>query len=308
MTRFFLFLSIAFFGFITPFFSVQAVAGQGGLSVTPMFRDIAIGEDEAQKDFTVSVRNDTEVLVTLRLSMLDFGSLDESGGVAFLGAQSDLEKKYALASWMRPEKDAIALLPGETQDVRITIENRESLSPGGHYAAILFKAGDDTGVPDQANRVALNQLFSVLVFAKKVGGEVYRLNLNDYEYVQRFWMLPRTVRLRFQNGGNVHVVPRGLVTVTDPLGRTVHKGIVNEESSLVLPETLRTIVASMKSVALSVVPGRYVLTIASRYDGRENFDMVSETFWYFPPLTMLGIVLFFALAFAWRRWMKKKMA
>ena len=90
---------------------------------------------------------------------MDFGSLDASGGVAFLGASDNLAHKYALASWMRPEKDAVFLDAGETETLKIVIENRESLSPGGHYGAVLFQVSHDENIVE-SNVVAVNQLIS----------------------------------------------------------------------------------------------------------------------------------------------------
>src|SRR3990167_10715885 len=115
-----LFIGMLFSGmmFLPP---LHAADDQRGLIVSPAFQEIILDQKDREKDFVVSVSNDTDVVVTLRLSVLDFGSLDESGGVAFLGASSDLEKKYALASWMRPERNVVTLEPGETQSIRVII-------------------------------------------------------------------------------------------------------------------------------------------------------------------------------------------
>src|SRR3989344_2957199 len=122
-----LFLSLLFVvGILFPQGYLYAAGEQRGLTVSPAFQEIILDQQDQEKNFVVSVANDTGVSVTLRLSVFDFGSLDESGGVALLGASSDLEKKYALASWMRLEKDTLTLDPGETGKVRVTIENRDS--------------------------------------------------------------------------------------------------------------------------------------------------------------------------------------
>ena len=279
------FLSLLF-GFFKPYNFVLAQVEQNGLSASPMFQEVTLEEGEREKSFSVELKNGTAVPVTLRLSLLDFGTLDESGGVAFLGAASNLEKKYALAAWMRPEKDVMTLSPGETQSVRVTIENRETLSPGGHYGAVVFKAGEDAGSDSGENVISVSQLFSVLVFAKKIGGEIYDLKLKTEEYPKSYFTLPETIRLRFQNAGNVHLVPRGIVTLSDPLGRIVRKGIINEESAIILPETLRVYPSSFKAVETVFMPGRYTLAIQYRHDGEEAFTEVKRSFVFVPPPVM----------------------
>jgi hypothetical protein len=152
--------------FLSP---AQALAGDSGLTVTPVFQEVTLATDETEARFSITLTNQTDGPLVLRPSVVDFGSLDESGGVAFLGASDNLVRKYSLASWMRPEKDIVSLAAGESEELRVVIENRESLSPGGHYGAVLFSIGNEES-DTKENVVAVNQLLSVLVFAKKRGG------------------------------------------------------------------------------------------------------------------------------------------
>ncbi len=273
-----------------PFRSVRA-AGSAGLAVSPAFQEIVLAENETEKKFTVSLTNTTEKEVTLRVAAYDFRTLDESGGVAFLGASSDLSKKYALASWLHPDKDVITLGSGEAENIAVTIENQDMLGPGGHYGALVFKTEDATGA-QSGDAVSVNQLFSTLVFVKKLGGEIYHLNLREAEYHSSPLRFQGALRLHFENQGNVHVAPRGVATVMDPLGRTVWKGIVNEESALVLPETTRVYTVRLKPQAMDIIPGRYTMTIRYRYDGEEFFTTTTLQFDFIPlPAILCALAL-----------------
>ncbi|MDP2837692.1 MAG: hypothetical protein Q8O53_00235 [Candidatus Moranbacteria bacterium] len=292
--------------------SLHAANDQRGLIVSPAFQEIVLDQKDKEQDFVVSVSNDTDVSATLYLSVLDFGSLDESGGVAFLGASSDLEKKYSLASWMRLEKDTLTLAQGETGEVRVTIENRDSLGPGGHYGALTFKTGDDASPDGTGSTISVNQLFTTLVFVKKVGGEIYDLKFNGQEYESNIVKFQDTIRLRLENSGNVHLVPRGIVSVTDPFGRIVGKGIINQESTLILPETLRVYPVRLEKLAMSFVPGRYTMEIAYRYDGKDDFVTTSLQFDFIPPAAIVTFLVLGAAfgwyAVRWRRHMGEKNA
>lgn len=287
----FVFFSVALCLFVGP---GDVSASERGLTITPVFQEIVLMPEDMIREFTVSLTNGTEALVTLGLAVFDFGGLDESGGVAFLGASSDLEKKYALASWMRPEKDTLTLGPGETGQVRMTIENRETLSPGGHYGALTFRAESEPHADGMESAIAVSQLFSTLVFVKKVGGEIYDLELKGQEYDGNIVKQGEMLRLRFQNSGNVHIVPRGVAIVTDPFGRSVAKGIINEESALILPETFRVYPVRLSALATSFIPGRYVMEIAYRYDDKDEFTTVTDTRIFIPPL-FIGSMLAAAL-------------
>ena len=275
------------FAFLCP---THALAGETGLTVTPVFQEVTLATDEAEARFSITLTNQTDGPLVLRPSVVDFGSLDESGGVAFLGASDNLVRKYSLASWMRPEKDIVSLEAGESEDLRVVIENRESLSPGGHYGAVLFTIGNEEGDAKE-NVVAVNQLLSVLVFAKKEGGEIYRLNLLDRTWERSLLFGLSQTSLRFQNEGNVHIVPRGIVTLTDPLGRVVEKGIINTESGLVLPESQRTFVTKLSLVTPLLIPGRYTLITDYRYDGQEAFESATDTIVLLPWPTFVAILV-----------------
>lgn len=274
---------------------VETVSADSGLALEPVFQNISFSADSTQTDFLVTLTNTTTEALTLRPSVVDFGSLDESGGVAFLGTVDNLERKYSLASWMRPEKDVIFLDPGEKEELRVFIENRDSLSPGGHYGAVLFQIGADSLSSDE-NVVSVSQSISMLVFAQKKGGERYDLEFKGAERSKNPLFVPMRVRLRFQNGGNTHVVPRGRVTLSDPLGRVVKKGVINPESSLILPETQRIYATEMQSLAWVFFPGFYTMIIAHRYDGKENFSLEEVEVFVFPwqsmALLLLGIGLY----------------
>lgn len=286
--------------FLAPFL---VRAADAGLTVTPVFQEVTLEVDQEEAEFFVTLTNDTDLPIVLRSSVADFGSLDESGGVAFLGASDNLVRKFALASWMRPEKDVISLASGESEELRVVIENRESLSPGGHYGAVLFRIGEEEIAASDAT-VAVNQMISVLVFAKKQGGEVYNLELLDYAPVIPLLQKISQVRLRFQNNGNVHVIPRGTMTLKDPVGRIVEKGIINEESGLILPETQRTWVAKLMPLSFLVLPGYYTLSLEYRYDGKDSFAKVEQRFFLvpWPGVAFLAV----CMGFLWVRWKRKK--
>ena len=284
---FFLFGGVFFSVLFFPNVSVAA----DGLSVEPAFQEVTLEASQSQAEFSITLHNNTSQPIVLRPSVVDFGTLDETGGVAFLGKADDLERKYALASWMRPQKDMVSLGAGESEVLLVTIENRESLSPGGHYGAVLFQMSNNEAFSDTGNAIAVKQILSVLVFAKKQGGEVYQLALKDWEWRQNVFFVPPQIHLRFQNQGNVHVVPRGRVIISDPLGRVVRKGILNEESTLILPETMRRYLVTFVPLLRSFIPGRYTVEIAYRYDGEENFTVTSFQFDFIPPLAILSFLI-----------------
>ncbi len=290
-----IFFSVLLFGFFLPLVELYAEESLSGITISPAFQEVVLDQADITQDLSVSVSNSTEAPMTFRVSALDFGSLDESGGVAFLGASNDLSEEYSLASWMRLENDVLIIAPGATETFLVTIENGTALAPGGHYGAITFKTENALPGTSASDAVSITQLFSSLVFVKKVGGEVYGLALQDPEYTGNFLQFEDRLRLRFENSGNIHVVPRGRVEVVDPLGRLIAKGIINQESALTLPESRRVYPVRLEMLARAFMPGRYTMTVAYRYDGREEFTDTSLQFLFIPLPALMGLFLFITI-------------
>lgn len=276
----------------------QAVAATprktGGVTISPAFQDIVLAPNMAAQAYEFVVTNNTSEPYEFSISAVDFGSLDESGGVLFSGqSQRLLNYKYGLSQWVTLERDRIVVEPKSSAKVPITIENKESLAPGGHYGAILISP---TRSGERPTKVEINQVLSSLLFVKKQGGETYRLGLIDYETRTQSLSLPRSVELRFQNAGNVHVVPRGTVSVYDPTGKLVKRGVVNANSAIVLPEAFRKLDVPLESMGRAWLPGTYRLSIAYRFDGREAEEFREMTFFYVNGWYVSGLVLILSVA------------
>lgn len=243
----------------------------------PFFTDIRI-DGEPEYPFSLEVGNTTEEPIVFRLEFIDFGSLDESGGIAFLGEESDVEKRYGLTPWLSAERDVVTVFPGEKETIRLSVMNRESLSPGGHYGAVLFRAEKEGGTERDADSiVSVRSNVSALLFVRKIGGEIQHLEYRDTVIRTDRLGVPDTVSERFQNSGNVHLTPRGIAVVHDPLGRVVRRGVLNEESGIILPESYRMYPIVLKTIGRAFVPGFYTVSVTYRYDGEENFiDIPSE--------------------------------
>lgn len=277
-------------------------------TISPPFSEIVLDKNDQQKSFPLIITNNNQNSATFKLSVADFGSLEESAGVAFLGMQkSQLDNKYSLASWISLEKDTIVIGSQQSLPVNVTIINKESLSPGGHYGAILIKY---EGSNKQNNdSVSINQSYASLIFAKKVGGEIYKLILSEIIIENNFFIMPHTIRLRFQNSGNVHSVPRGTIEITDPLHRLVAKGIINSESSIIIPESFRVIPNKLNKISYPILPGRYQVKVNYRYDGREISSSSQTSFLYLGSLFWLiitGLLLLFAFLFLKQKKLRRR--
>lgn len=230
-----------------------------GVTVAPAIQKLTLTPGQATAPFNVVVTNNTLEPVDLLLSSVDFKSLNESGGLAFIDSDAgSVSHKYGLASWLNLGVPTLHLEPKQSQLIPMSIENRQDLSPGGHYAAVLFRS-DKPNTNSGATHVAINQVVSMLVFVQKLGGEKFAVTMKPLSFAIRLFSLPSSLDLSFRNTGNIQATPNGLVTITDPAGRSVSQGQINPESSLVLPDSQRVFKTPMIKVSTALLPGIYTV-------------------------------------------------
>jgi hypothetical protein len=264
-----------------------------GISISPFLKQVDIQSTEATKSFMLTLTNRTDSLQELQLSGHDFGSLNDSGGVLLDGA-NNYTQKYGLASWLTIGTDTVILQPKESRDIPVTINNRDSLRPGGHYGAVVASVkGLDT---QTGNHVAINQQLLSLILANKVGGERYDLKLKSISENGNWLHLPNTIKLRFQNPGNVHVVPRGTVKLVNPAGKTISQGIINDGSAYILPESFREIYVPLKTTGHPLeLPGIYRVEVNYRYDGLATYATKTKALHYADLKLYAGIFIIIGL-------------
>lgn len=267
-----------------------------GITVSPAVNKVTLGIGQKDAVLNIAVTNNTKQVVDLSASAIDFKSLNNSGGLAFIGAGSNqLSNKHGLADWIVFPTPQIHLEPNQSIPVPVTIQNRDDLPPGGHYAAVLFKAVNPPANIG-ANHVPINQVVSSLVFVQKLGGEKYGIKLAAPKVPTSWFHMPTNVNLSFTNTGNTQEVPYGVVTITDPFGTEVARGQINTDQTLVLPDSTRIYRTPLLKTSRAWYTGVYKVHVAYRSDGISNYQHVKSDF-YYVNFGFFGLVLLIILVF-----------
>ena len=295
---------VGLLSFLPLLFGGQAVATNPkpltGITISPFEQQITVQPSDVVKSFTLTLTNHTQQLQELNLTVRDFGSLNDTGGLLLEGSNS-YSRQYGLTAWLSLEKSSVDLQPGETASVLASVNNQSSLQPGGHYGAIIASVNSLNQPP--SNNVVINQQLVSLVLVDKQGGEHFALKLT-HESNNGSWLhLPSEVNLEFQNPGNVHVIPRGLVQLVSPTGRVLAQGIINDQSAFVLPESFRQLPVTLTPVNKQLpLPGLYRVKVIYRYDGITT-TATKNYYLHFIDLKLYVelIIIILAAIWLWRR-------
>lgn len=285
---FFLVISIATVGLVS---AQTTPSAPKGITVSPALQKIAITPQESQRPIEFTITNNRAVTQTIKLSTSDFNSLNETGGLLFVGTNpTQLQKKYGLSQWISLPQSEVKIPAGATITVKASINDVASLPAGGHYGALMLALDSSESSASSLNKVALQPIASSLLFVTKQGGETYRLKLTQVSDNHSLLRLPSEVNLRFKNQGNTHLVPRGSIILSDSSGRVIKKGVINEESGIILPENARRYAVKLRSVSLASKPGKYMLTVDYRFEGFDGFRTYRNSFFVATPSVLFGVV------------------
>lgn len=257
---------------------------QGTLEVAPAYQEVVLEKPDEEKIVKFTYTNQSTEPLSLELYPIDFKQQGENGEIGFLGRESG-SYSYSLSSFLTFESNVLDLDPGETHTFEVQVKNRQDISPGGHYAAIVARQVQTAGETSVAPAV------SALIFMRKSGGERFNLSVQKLTW-PRFpvaFSIPSTIALTFQNAGNIHVVPYGTIEVIDSFGRVVRKGVLNTSSLIIMPESRRLVPGTLREVS-------YMLPISlnsMQIKGSDSLRKVSyvhqESFLYVNPWTLLGL-------------------
>ena len=248
--------------------------------IEPAYQTVDLNKGETV-EAEITLKNNTDKAITFNLFTLNF-SQNESGVIEFIGKDTT-NYSYALASYISLPQDSITVEAQSTDTVTVTISDRQDLSPGGHYAAVVAQA---EGTENVKSATQFTPALASLLLLRKTGGEIFNLSLKDVSWPDRFMHLfyPKNVALTFQNEGNIHIIPRGRIEVYDTFGRLTHKGVLNTASKYIFPSSRRTIEVPISRVA-SILPVSIDHIIIK---GNDSLNKVSysyrETYLYINPI------------------------
>lgn len=160
---------------------------------------------------------------------------DESGKPAF---QDTVTGPTSMINWFEFPIKSVALSPGERKEIPVTVSVPASVDAGGYYGAIIFSeqnpAIDKRFVVGVTEEVGTLVLLSIEGLVKEEGKP---LDVTAASTV--FTSLPVTMNMRFENTGNVHLKPTGLVEVFNVLGEKEATLQINPGFNSTLPKSIR---------------------------------------------------------------------
>ena len=269
---FFFFISLFSFFFLNFNFPSAVQSAENTISVSPQLIQLDISTDKSEAEYFYT--NNTSQTIELTLTMNDVKELEDRGVPGLISPQESKNYKYGLSSWAKFSNNSIVIAPNETKKVIVFID-AQRLSIGGHYASVLAEVKQI----DKKGPVKLRAILSSLLFVRQGNGsETEEAKVTDLKSEGSFLEFPYSFTFRLNNTGNVDLTPHGRLSIKDSFGREVAFGIVNEDSLIALPESIRKYTTKVKNKQAFVMPGLYTTTLTVKYGKKKLGTSLTTTF------------------------------
>ena len=278
-----------------------AAAPVAGITAAPAIQELQAQPGAGTVSFVTSLTNNTGTQVALAVSAQDFTALGQNGSIEF--QDQDSSGTHGLAAHIVADNAVVVLAPGQSREVHIRIVDVDTLSPGGHYAAVVYKAlGDASG---GRATVSLLPAVSTLVFMTTASGGTQSLRLTTPFTPAIRTDVPRAVNLVLTNTGNVQTAARGYVQLLGPGGALHGQGVINVDSGLILPGAQRLFMVNLSSVEQreTLWPGTYKIKVYYRYDGEAKYQTYEQSFVLVNLVLVAGVLVLVVVALVFGLWM-----
>lgn len=248
---------------------------------------------------------------------MNFLAEGEGGAGKFIPANDtkDVSGGYTLASWFGVSKVPIFIRAEQSVSVPFTLRVPKDAEPGGHYGAILIGTEPPPKTGGSSVRVS-SQLTSL--FLVRVNGDVKEEGgIRSFSTEQTLYQEPHAnFTLRFENKGNVHLLPQGDIVIYNMWGKERGRILINQEADFgnVLPRSIRKFTFEWAGEQNFFDMGRYKAITTLAFGEKEKTTVYREiSFWVIPVAPALKIIVFLTL-FIWfvvwsiRRYVKKALA
>ncbi len=246
------------------------------MDVKPDKLDIKI-PNRGLRAATFSFRNQEQDSIFVRAHVAELGfGLDGE-----VQALDSAETGRSCKSWIGLDPVTFTVAPERSAQVRFTIKAPEE-GEGGYYACLVFDA-----LLKESNQNVISTPFEIPILMSIPPRQTYGGEVLDME-IQATSGKPGVITAYFRNLGNVHVKPKGRVTISKfkaapqtadltYVGKTGYEKVVDfpfeDVDQYVLPQGVRKMVAAY---AGALDRGKYQAEVTVNYGGAEPAKLVRE--------------------------------
>jgi hypothetical protein len=278
-----------------------------GLSITPFLLERQMNKGDTLNEI-IDITNTSNVTMPVDVQVSDFYPQGDNGQPVYVDPGLG-DPRYSLSKWITIISNPKPVLaPGQETSINFNITPPADADDGGHYGALLFSSEQQS--PNGTGSAVIQKVAAIILV--QLGKASPAGSISEFQTEHGFYEYPPvTFVTRFDNTGNVHVAPRGGISIYNMFGKKVGIALVNENANNVLPSSERVFDSDWNT---RYAFGRYTALVQLVYDQSGTVVSATTSFWIIPWRTTLvfGLILFILILIvvygikSYNRWLIKK--
>jgi len=251
--------------------------------------------EEFTRELLITNRTGADRLI--RIEVEDFrGTKDPQRTVEFVGP--DEENPFSLRNYVHPDIKEIILSHGQRLRLPVKIIIPENAEPGGLYGAVMISSTEPTK-PGSAvekekakGKIKVITRLATLIFVRVKGEVKEEGRLTEFKVDKRFYEKgPISFALLYENTGNVHLDPYGVIEIKNIFGKKV--GEIQLDPWFAMPDSVRLKKVKWEKGFLC---GRYSAVAKINRGYKDIIDEKTVSFWVIPwKIIVPGFIVLIAV-------------
>lgn len=251
--------------------------------VSPAKVEVSLEPGESQ-EILIFVKNRLGEDKTFFVEKEDFAGSKDGQAAVLLGDERGI---YSGKDYIEPQVEEIFIKEGEQESIPVKVSIPSDAETGGVYASVLIGTGNIEGTVNVLSRIGT-------LFFVTVSGEVEREgSLEEFVLKGNKKVVSRDsliFHILYENNGNVHNNPYGIIEIKNMFGRKVDEIIL--DPWFVLPDSLRLREVVWEKEGLF---GRYTANLKLNLGYENIVEEKSLSFWVISwwklILSLVGLVI-----------------
>jgi len=242
------------------------------------------------REFTITNRTGKKASFKIEIEDMQ-GSRDVEKPVILLGGERG---PYSLKDYLEPEISEFSLEHGQRARFFFKISIPQDAEPGGKYGAVIVSKQPPPLETSGGLEVAVAERIAVLIFVRVKGPVKEYGILKDFSTPKKIYTKPYIpLNIYFENNGNVHLNPYGIIKIKNLLGQPITE--IEVSPFFTLPDSLKLREIFWERKFLF---GYYTAELFLNRGYQDIIDYKAVNFWVLPVLPLaIFFVVFFAFVF-----------
>lgn len=266
-------------------YCIPTFASASEITIRPFLIDESLSPRDISVN-TVTIKSDYETRKAILYATVNEITIDAEGEIKEFISPVMTDRTNTVTSWIEVSRARIAIMPGDTAEIPVTLRIHPYAEPGEYHAFIGF-----VEAPNRPKAEAI-------AMAGEARGVIVKVTIEDQRedsmhiasfLIDRFVTgdSARNIAIEIENSGDIASAPSGEIIFYDSRGIEVSSASVNQEGTVISPGEKVTL---NSQVPIEGEIGRYKANVSLRYGDNQKASLFDTTYFYMMPFNLLLLI------------------